>query len=147
VVQLVIGARSILALTLLNNASLTRIFNQLQSLELIGKFISLPWNYALQLAKPFSSLIHIEVECLLLDMCRPFLNALLCNSPKLCHVKINFSINITFNDLLLTCYVIENRRQAFPFKICNGQDIFVKINNKTLDIYLDGCTICAKKLY
>ena len=132
-----------MAPTLWNNASLIRVFDQLQSLKLIEKVISLPWNYALQLAKRFSSLIHIEVQYVLLDMCRPFLNASLCNLPKLSHMKINFDINITFNNLFLPGYVIKKRRQAFPFKTCNKQDIFVKINKKTLDIYLDGCTICA----
>ncbi len=143
-IQLKIGNPLIFSPILYDNSSLTHIFHQLQSLYLLKEYIGFPIKYATKLIQRFPSLIHLELEIYSVDKCIPLLDILLDGLPKLIHLKIHFEKNKLLTDeTCLIDHVIERRHQAFPHHVYNRDEVYIKIGEKIMDIYLTGCSICA----
>jgi hypothetical protein len=139
------GNLSIFSSLLYDDLSLIHVFAQLQSLYLVSKYIGFPLEYALQLVEWFPSLVHLELEIYSVDTFVSLLNVLLDGLPKLIHLKIHFHKNKLLCDgTCLTNHITERRRQAFPHHIIKDDEIYVKIDGKILNIYLNGCSICEK---
>jgi hypothetical protein len=128
--------------------SLIPVFNRLQSLYLLTGAVLFSLNYATKLVERFPSLIHLKLEIYEIDRSTPLLNILLDGLPKLIHLKLHFYRNKLSGDgTCLINYVIERRRQAFPHSLCNEDKVSIKGDKNMMDIYLGGCSICAKRKY
>ncbi|CAF2820881.1 unnamed protein product [Rotaria sp. Silwood2] len=112
-----------------DNPSLILPFSRLQSFAISTKHVYFPMKNAFKFVQQFPSLVHIKMRVFLLDTCVPIIDILLVNDPC--------SIN----------YVVEKRRQTCPLDICKKDEISVKVDTQFLEIYLSGCSICAKKKY
>jgi hypothetical protein len=105
-------------------------------------------EYAAKLIERFPSLIHLELEIYSTDACLPLLEILLDNLPKLMHLKIHFRKNKLLGDgKCLIDHIIERRHQAFPQSIRYQDEVDIQIDKNILNIYLNGCSICANRKY
>ncbi|CAF4257344.1 unnamed protein product [Rotaria sp. Silwood2] len=129
VVQLTIPISLFLSPVIFDNPSLILPFSRLQSFAISTKHVYFPMKNAFKFVQQFPSLVHIRMRVFLLDTCVPIIDILLVNDPC--------SIN----------YVVEKRRQTCPLDICKKDEISVKVDTQFLEIYLSGCSICAKKKY
>lgn len=135
-----------LSLILFDNPSFISIFRRLQGLqlltenvdglELLAENIYFPLKYASKLIQRFPSLIDIELQVLSFDTCVYLVDILLDGLVNLLHLKIFFIEDTILDNLYSRNYVIEKRRQAFPFNIFNEDRVVVKINRQLLEIYL-----------
>ena len=142
-IQLEIATSLFLSSTIFDNPSLIIPFGRLQSLNVSTKYVYFSIKYALKLVELFPSLVHIELRVFSLDTCLSIVDILLGNLANLIHLKIYFNKDTLVDDPCPIDYVVEKRRQAFPFHIYNKDDIFVKVDGQSLEIYLNSCSICA----
>jgi hypothetical protein len=147
VIDLVIGTPLLLHTTLFDNPLLIPVFNQLQSLYLIPQDVCFPSEYASKLVERFPSLVHVELQVNCLGTDTLLIDTLLGGLAKLIHLKIFFIYKLFINNTCSFSYVIEKRRQTFPFNICNENEVLVQIDEQLLEIYLSGCSICVNQVY
>ncbi len=144
-IHLKISNRLIFSPLLYDNASLTPLFDRLQSLYLLTDYISFPLIHASKIIDRFPSVIHLELEIYSVHLRKSFLNIILDGLPKLIHLKIHFRKNkLSGNWSWLIDYFIARRRQAFPHHPYNKEEVSVNIEGKIIDMYFSGCPICAK---
>ncbi|CAF2969993.1 unnamed protein product [Rotaria sp. Silwood2] len=124
-----------------------QILFQLQSLYMIPENVYFPFEYASKLVERFSSLVHVELRIICLGTDALLVDTLLGGLAKLIHLKIFFTYRLYIDEPCSVDYVIERRRQAFPFNICNKDEILIKIDEQLLEIYLNGCSICINIPY
>ncbi len=106
-----------------------------------------PSEYASKLVERFPSLVHVELRIIYLDAYALLIDTLLGGLAKLVHLKIFFTYRLFIDNTCSVSYVIEKRRQAFPLNICNEDEVLVKIDERLLEIYLNGCSICVNLPY
>lgn len=141
-IHLAIGNVLLFSPSLINSRSLIRVFHQLQSIDLRSKF---RLDYASKLIEHFPSLIHLEFDVDSAAQCKSLLGIVLNSLPKLNHITIHFLTNSLLGDeTYLIDYVFQIRCQAYPHHLHERKEICVKITEKLLDIYLNGCVICAR---
>ena len=144
-IHLIIPARMFLSRTIFDNLLFTSFFNQLRSLDVTTEEIYFSLEYALKLHRRCPLLVHIELRVLSLDICLSIVDILLGSLINLIHMKIHFN-KITLQDNPCPIdYVVEKRRQRFPSRICNKDEVYVNVDGEFLEIYLSGCKICTKK--
>ncbi len=121
---------------LIDNLSLVGIFNNIKTIELRGKNIYLPSNFASKLVERFPSLTGIELQVFSFDHCVFIIDILLVHLKNLSYIKINYSQDTLLDDPFSRDYIIEKRRQTFPNYIFDEQKIIVKNNGATIEIWL-----------
>ncbi|CAF0913784.1 unnamed protein product [Rotaria sordida] len=146
-IHLVIGTPLLLHTTLLDNSLLIPVFSQLQSLYMIPENVYFPFEYASKLVERFPSLVHVELRIICLGTDALLVDTLLRGLAKLIHLKIFFTYRLYIDETCSVDYVIERRRQAFPFNIWNKDEVLVNIDEQLLEIYLSGCSICVNIPY
>jgi len=104
--------------------------------ELLAENIYFPLKYTSKLIQQFPSLIDIQLQVLSFDTCVHLVDILLDGLVNLLHLKIYFIEDTILDNRYLHNYVIEKRRQAFPFNEFNEHKVVVKINKDSLEIYL-----------
>ena len=145
-VQLRIGTQMFLSPVLFDNSSLTSIFSRLQGLQLwkenvdglalFEENIYFPLKYASKLIQRFPSLIDIELQVFSFDTCLHVVDILLDGLVNLLHLKIYFVTDTMLDNPYPRDYIIEKRRQAFPLNILNEDGVVVKMDEQSLEVYL-----------
>jgi hypothetical protein len=104
-----------------------------------------PLKYASKLIARCSSLIHLKLRAISLDICTSLADILLNGLVNLIHLKLYFNEQTLLDDPYPKDYIIKKRRQAFPMHIYNEDEVAVNVNERFLEIYLWTCSICANK--
>ncbi|CAF3935391.1 unnamed protein product [Rotaria sordida] len=125
-IHLVIGTPLLLHTTLFDNSLLIPVFSQLQALYMIPENVCFPVEYASKLVERFPSLVHVELRTTCLGTDALLVDTLLRGLAKLIHLKIFFTYKLYIDGTCSVDYVIERRRQAFPFNICNKDEVLGK---------------------